>query len=121
MLVSAQNSYVQSLDNFSGNSAKVIGECIASYLGEDAKWDCTKNGHNYTVTVKGKHGSDNYTISFLIVYDGFTYRKFTITDVIKNKVSLRDDEFSAVCKEIFTEDKSDTDSSNEESSNSQTE
>ena len=26
MLVSAQNSYVQSLDNFSGNSAKVIGE-----------------------------------------------------------------------------------------------
>lgn len=121
MLVSAQNSYVQSLDNFSGNSAKIIGECIASYLGEDAKWDCTKNGHNYTVTVKGKHGSDNYTISFLIVYDGFTYRKFTITDVIKNKVSLRDDEFSAVCKEIFTADKSDTDSSNEESSNSQTE
>ena len=95
-------------------------ECIASYLGEDAKWDCTKNGHNYTVTVKGKHGSDNYTISFLIVYDGFTYRKFAISDVIKNKVSLRDDEFSAVCKEIFTEDKSDTDSSNEESSNSQT-
>ena len=100
---------------------KTKGECIASYLGEDAKWDCTKNGHNYTVTVKGKHGSDNYTISFLIVYDGFTYRKFTISDVIKNKVSLRDDEFSAVCKEIFTEDKSGTDSSNEESSNSQTE
>lgn len=74
MLVSAQNSYVQSLDNFSGNSSNIIGECIASYLGEDAKWDCTKNGHNYTVTVKGKHGSDNYTISFLIVYDGFTYR-----------------------------------------------
>ena len=45
----------------------------------------------------------------------------SITDVLKNKVSLRDDEFSAVCKEIFIEDKSDIDSSNEESSNSQTE
>ena len=64
MTVSAQNSYVQSLDNFSGSSSKIIGECIASYLGDDAEWDCTKDGHNYTVTVKGKHGSDNYTISF---------------------------------------------------------
>ena len=121
MLVSAQNSYVQSLDNFSGNSSKIIGECIASYLGEGAEWDCTKDGHNYTVTVKGNHGSDNYTISFLIVYDGFTYRKFTISDVIKNTVSLRDEEFSAACKEIFIDDNSDTDSNNEESSNSQTE
>ena len=113
MTVSAQNSYVQSLDNFSGSSSKIIGECIASYLGDDAEWDCTKDGHNYTVTVKGKHGSDNYTISFIIVYDGFTYRKFAISDVVKNDVSLRDEDFSSVCKAIFINggDSSDTDSS----------
>ncbi len=114
MTVSAQSSYVQSLDNFSGSSGKIIGDCIESYLGENAEWNCTKDGYNWTVTVNGSHRNSDYSISFLIVYDGFTYRSFKISDVTKDGKSLSDDDFTNVCKEIFI----DTDTDNGSSDNS---
>lgn len=118
MTVSAQSSHVQSLDNFSGSSGSIIGDCVESYLGENAEWSCTKDGYNWTVTVTGSHQNSDYSISFLIVYDGFTYRSFKISDVIKNGKSLSDDDFKNACKEIFidtgTEDGS-SESSSEDS------
>lgn len=123
MTISAQNSYVQSLDNFSGSSAKVIGDCITAYLGEDAEWGCTKDGDNYTVTAEGSHGSDSYKITFVIVYDGFTYCSFKISDVVKNGVSLRDDDFSAACKAIFIDgdESSESDSNDSDTTDSSSE
>ncbi|MBQ8107463.1 MAG: hypothetical protein IJ129_01805 [Ruminococcus sp.] len=114
MPVMTQRSYVQDLDNFSGSSPDMIGDVIEDYLGKEANWHCTHKGDVYTVTVSGEHDGEDMEILFTLEHDGFVYKAFYVSDILKNGKSVKKDEqaYKDLMMEIFLHESSaDEDSS----------
>lgn len=109
-----QNSYVQSLDNFSGYSNNMIGEQIQYYLGNSAVWDCTKEKDVFTVMCSGRHENQRVEIYFLVEFDGFSYQAVEVADISIDGKTLEGEEFTEKMDEIFislTEDNAFSDDS----------
>ncbi len=102
LTVSVQNSGIAALDNFSGSSPKVIGECIETYMGEDAEWSSEKTkGNIWTITASGEHEGKKMTVEFEIEHDGYTYKSFRLTAISVGGKQMHDEEFEELAKKIF--------------------
>ncbi len=96
-----KSTAVQSLDNFSGSIPSMIGDVTESYLGEDARWQCTKKGKTFTVTCKGDHEGSEVEIEFKVVHDGFVFESFKVSSIKADGKKLKGDDYEQVMKEIF--------------------
>ncbi len=102
LTVSVQNSGISSLDNFSGSSPKVIGDCIASYLGEKAEWSSEQTGDDvWTIKAAGEHDGEKVIVEFEVEHDGYTYKGFRLSGLSVGGEELHDEDFEELAKKIF--------------------
>jgi len=89
------------------NEILSFDEAIGKTL-SDVRYEVTCKGDERTVSVTGKSVStdDKYELRFRLVHDGFTLTEFTLSDVIKNGNTLKDDARSDALKEILVPDHS---------------
>ncbi|MBR1422208.1 MAG: hypothetical protein IJ571_02030 [Ruminococcus sp.] len=119
LTVSVQNTGVGSLDNFTGSSAKVIGECVTDYLGDDAQWSNEKTADTvWEITAAGEHEGVKYEVVFSVGYDGYAYQSLSLERLIKDGEELHDDDFSDLARIIFIDGKDSSSDSEAESSDS---
>ena len=102
-----QNSYVQNLDNFSGDSPNIIGEQTKSYF-KETKWDCKKEGHTYTVTCSAEKDNKKYEIVFIVTHDGFCFQSFRLDQIKENGEKLPSDKAQKLSAEILFPDNSES-------------
>ncbi|MBQ7070326.1 MAG: hypothetical protein IJM87_03475 [Ruminococcus sp.] len=102
LTVSVQNSGISSLDNFNGSSSRVIGDCIASYLGEKAEWSSEKTGDDvWTIKAAGEHDGEKVIVEFEVEHDGYTYKGFRLSGLNVGGEELHDEDFEELAKKIF--------------------
>jgi hypothetical protein len=120
LTVSVQNTNVGSLDNFTGTSARVIGDCVTAYLGDDAAWSNEKTADTvWEITATGEHDGAQYEVVFSVGYDGYAYQSLSLERLVKDGEELHEDDFSDLARIIFIDDEQTDTGSSAESSDSE--
>ena len=102
LTVAVQSSGISSLDNFSGSSPKIIGDCVNSYMGEDTQWSYEKtDADSWIITAVGEHDGKTIDTEFVVVFDGYAYKGLSLTSITVDGEEQKDEDFSEMAKKIF--------------------
>lgn len=102
LTVAVQSSSIASLDNFTGSSGKIIGDCVNAYMGEDTEWSNEKTDKDtWTITAVGAHENEALELRFVVVFDGYAYRSLVLKSIVLDGEEQGDDDFSELAKKIF--------------------
>lgn len=84
------------------NVRGTIGDTLSSSL-DDPQWSVVSDGDVRTVTVSGiiKDSKEQVSLVFKVTHDGYAYTGFELDKVIKDSLTLEDDERKEFLKKLF--------------------